>query len=107
MPLLHHGCLISLLTGLISQILPHEGQIPDTVKFSFYAGGVVLLISVLYTVFSTKEYSPEELKSFEECCQREYNTDDTESVAPTSTYVRRGIIWTLVGIVFALPIIFS
>ena len=42
------------------------GEIPDSVKFSFYIGGAVFLLSVLYTVFSTKEYSPEELKKFSE-----------------------------------------
>ncbi|HDR67645.1 MAG TPA: MFS transporter, partial [Bacteroidaceae bacterium] len=49
----------------ISNTAP-AGQIPDTVKFSFYLGGVVFLAAVVYTVFSTKEYSPEELKAFEE-----------------------------------------
>ena len=41
-----------------------KGEIPDSVKFSFYIGGAVFLLAVLYTVFSTKEYSPEELKKF-------------------------------------------
>lgn len=40
------------------------GEIPDAVKYSFYIGGLVFLLAVLYTVYSTKEYSPEELKSF-------------------------------------------
>lgn len=40
-----------------------SGEIPDSVKFSFYIGGAVFLLAVLYTVFSTKEYSPEELKN--------------------------------------------
>ena len=33
------------------------GEIPDSVKFSFYIGGAVFLLAVIYTVFSTKEYS--------------------------------------------------
>ena len=41
-----------------------SGEIPDSVKFSFYIGGAVFFLAVLYTVFSTKEYSPEELKKF-------------------------------------------
>ncbi|HEX7356416.1 MAG TPA: MFS transporter, partial [Ignavibacteriaceae bacterium] len=40
------------------------GEIPGAVKYSFYIGGIVFLLAVLYTVYSTKEYSPEELKSF-------------------------------------------
>jgi len=42
-----------------------EGIIPPSVKYSFYAGGTMFLLTVLWTVFSTREYSPEELHSFE------------------------------------------
>ena len=41
------------------------GQIPESVKYSFYWGGVVLLVAVLWTVARTKEYSPEQLAAFE------------------------------------------
>ena len=42
-----------------------EGIIPDSVKWSFYVGGIVFLFAVLWTVFRSKEYSPEELAAFE------------------------------------------
>ena len=42
-----------------------EGIIPNSVLYSFYAGGAVLFLSVLWTVVSTKEYSPEQLRAFE------------------------------------------
>jgi maltose/moltooligosaccharide transporter len=42
-----------------------EGQIADSVKWSFYVGGAVFLTAVLWTVFRSKEYSPEELARFE------------------------------------------
>ncbi|MCT4672914.1 MAG: MFS transporter [Prolixibacteraceae bacterium] len=35
-----------------------EGQVPASVIWSFYLGGAILLISVLWTVFRTKEYEP-------------------------------------------------
>ena len=41
-----------------------EGVVPDTVKWSFYLGGVVFLLAVLWTVFKSKEYSPEEMEAF-------------------------------------------
>ena len=41
-----------------------SGGIPDNVKFSFYIGAVVMIITILWTVISTKEYSPEELEKF-------------------------------------------
>jgi len=41
-----------------------EGQIPPSVKWSFYVGGVAFLLTVLYTICSVKEYSPEEQEEF-------------------------------------------
>lgn len=43
-----------------------EGIIPDSVKFSFYIGGAAFFLAVLWTVLRSKEYSPEEMKAFEE-----------------------------------------
>jgi maltose/moltooligosaccharide transporter len=40
------------------------GGIPDTVKWSFWAGGAALLAAVLWTIVTTREYSPEEMASF-------------------------------------------
>ncbi len=40
------------------------GAIPDNVIFSFYIGAVILLITIIWTVVTTKEYSPEEMKKF-------------------------------------------
>lgn len=42
------------------------GIIPPSVKWSFYVGGICFLLAVLWTVFNSKEYSPEELEAFEE-----------------------------------------
>jgi len=41
-----------------------EGQIPASVKWSFYLGGIVYLLAVLWTIFRTKEYSPAEQEAF-------------------------------------------
>lgn len=35
------------------------GVIPDSVKYSFYLGAFMLFITVMWTVFSTKEYPPD------------------------------------------------
>ncbi|HFX17844.1 MAG TPA: MFS transporter [Flavobacteriales bacterium] len=48
----------------ISNTAP-EGVIPDSVKWSFYIGGIVFLTTVLWTVIKSKEYSPEEMADFE------------------------------------------
>ncbi|MGB8316890.1 MAG: MFS transporter, partial [Ignavibacteriaceae bacterium] len=78
-----------------------EGKIPDSVKYSFYIGGAVFLIAVLWTVFSTKEYSPEELKKFiehdEKSSGSEKNKIHTEPVSANRFY-RGGMYWTLIGL---------
>ena len=48
----------------ISNVAP-PGEIPPSVRLAFYLGAGVLLASVLWTVFSSKEYSPEEMRRFE------------------------------------------
>ncbi|HEY1024985.1 MAG TPA: MFS transporter [Sphingobacteriaceae bacterium] len=40
------------------------GQVPDNVVFSFYCGAFVLAASLIWTVITTKEYSPEEHHAF-------------------------------------------
>ncbi|MDD3876910.1 MAG: MFS transporter [Bacteroidales bacterium] len=40
------------------------GEIPLSVKYSFYMGASVFFLAVLWTVIKTKEYSPEQLASF-------------------------------------------
>ncbi len=42
------------------------GQIPASVKWSFYLGGFAFLSAVLYTVFTTKEFPPENIEKFKQ-----------------------------------------
>jgi len=52
--------------------VPAEGQkVADSVIWSFYIGGSILLLSVLWTVFRTKEYAPKE--------HAEYNNIDLDA----------------------------
>ena len=79
-----------------------EGIIPNSVKWSFYLGGIAFLLTILWTVFKSKEYSPEEMEAFE----------DAE---PVTTYVSKkindkkqlfiGVGMTLVGTLFVLLLI--
>ena len=38
------------------------GIIPDSVKYSFYIGGIVFLSAVIWTVFTTREYPPKDME---------------------------------------------
>jgi maltose/moltooligosaccharide transporter len=50
-----------LSNWLLVSNTPGEGEmIADSVKYSFYAGAFVLFASVMWTVFSTEEYPPDQ-----------------------------------------------
>jgi maltose/moltooligosaccharide transporter len=49
----------------ISNTAP-EGIIPPSVRYSFYIGAAVFLLAVLWTVFTSKEYPPDDMKAWEE-----------------------------------------
>jgi maltose/moltooligosaccharide transporter len=42
------------------------GVIPDSIKYSFFIGAIVFLASVLWTVLSTNEFPPADIKKWEE-----------------------------------------
>lgn len=76
-----------------------EGIVPDQVKYSFYLGAVVFLGAVLWTVFNTKEYSPEEIEAFES----HGNTRDLTSISEerpsisASVFFRNSVLFLLTG----------
>ena len=43
-----------------------DGTIPDSVRYSFYIGGLIFLLSVMWTVFTTQEFPPENIEKFNE-----------------------------------------
>jgi maltose/moltooligosaccharide transporter len=87
-----------------------EGIIPDSVKYSFYIGGAVFFLAVAYTVFSTKEYSPEELKKFSE--EEEKASDKVKELrserksVSSKKFMRDGMLWLIAGIIITLFLAF-
>ncbi len=65
-----------------------EGVIPPSVKYSFYAGGVVFLLTILWTVWRTREYSPEQLTRFE----RAANANATKDSQAQAGHLLRDIV---------------
>jgi maltose/moltooligosaccharide transporter len=51
----------------ISNVAP-PGEIPASVHLAFYIGAGALLVAVLWTVFTTREFSPDEMHAFEGTC---------------------------------------
>ncbi len=81
-----------------------DNLIPPHLKWSFFIGGVVFFGAVFWTVVSTKEYSPDELKEFEDHERKEglYEVVDYKPRIPR--YYLNGIVWLLAGTILTLPV---
>jgi maltose/moltooligosaccharide transporter len=69
------------------------GQVPENVIWSFTIGGLVLLGAICWTVFTTKEYSPEESKAFGEVHDIEDKSNIFEDiVSMPKTMLQLGLV---------------
>ena len=57
----------------VANVAP-PGQIPDTVRYAFWFGGLALFLAVGWTVLNTREYSPEEMAQFGQAEAAQANT---------------------------------
>ncbi|MGB5257161.1 MAG: MFS transporter, partial [Woeseiaceae bacterium] len=73
------------------------GEIPVSVKYSFYVGGAAFLLAVSWTVFRSTEYSPQQLAEFDAARPPEHVAEDT-TVRPASKYRSGGIISAVIGV---------
>lgn len=72
--------------------------IPDTVRFSFWFGGAALFLSVLWTILSTREYSPDEVAAFD----RDVAEQPSGTLAGKSFAVP--LLWIAAGAVIAASV---
>jgi len=80
-----------------------EGIIPPSVKWSFYLGAFAFISAVGWTVYRTKEYTPEELESFEEAEKEEIVDKDILREVPIEagegqSKIKAGVIMAIIGI---------
>jgi maltose/moltooligosaccharide transporter len=77
------------------------GDVPPTVRYAFYFGAAVLLASIAWTVFSTREYSPQELAGFTDA-----EPPTTQQSAPLAGPPAAGQIgaWLALGVALAAAI---
>lgn len=74
------------------------GLIPESVKYSFYAGGSIFLMCVAWTVYSTKEYSPEQLAEFQRADNRSNSQMINKAeVRCAARYLKDGSVFILLG----------
>ncbi len=81
----------------ISNIAP-EGEIPASVKYSFYIGGVAFLGAVLWTVLTSKEYPPEEMAKYAEADSSQAKRVYDETPVEAKKLYRNGSVFLLIGI---------
>lgn len=74
------------------------GLLPDTVKFSFYTGGVIFLLAVLWTIYSTKEYSPEQLEAFQNA-EEQPLSEEIFTPRTAKKYFTGAAAWLLLGLI--------
>ena len=101
----------SVIASLLPYIFSHwlhvgdtapAGQIPASVKWSFYLGGIVFLASVLWTIFKTKEYSPEEMLSFNTQEENDKLNEKVELNLDIKKYNTQGLILVIIGVIMSL-----
>jgi maltose/moltooligosaccharide transporter len=88
----------------LSNVAP-EGQIPETVHWAFYIGGAALLGAVAWTVFTTREYSPEELAAFEAGRGEAAHARPAMIQRTASQFARGGALWIIAGAVVAALVV--
>ena len=80
------------------------GEVPETVHWAFYIGGAAMFAAVCWTVFNTKEYSPEQLAGFEAARNEALGVDPVDASAnrrSAAQFQTGGLIWILTGAAFA------
>ncbi len=70
-----------------------EGVVPLSVRISFYVGAAAMLAAVLWTVFTTREYSPAQIDAFEQA----YEGEPTPARS-VRAYAQGGFPWLAAGL---------
>ena len=79
------------------------GHIPETVRISFWVGGAALFLAVLWTVLTTREYSPVEMAAFGESADHPDSDDTIRALA--SRTLGSSLIWIAAGILVLLAVV--
>jgi maltose/moltooligosaccharide transporter len=74
-----------------------EGVVPDSVRIAFYVGAASLLTAVMWTVFTTREYSPEQIAAFDRAAEQAAGGPAQPAPPSVRAYLVGGLIWLAVG----------
>ena len=89
-----------IFTFLGVQNTAPEGVIPNSVIYSFYIGAAILILCVIYTTVNVKEYSPEEMKEFQEyaLANKEDKGEGSDVSKPSTLNSQPSIAYTFFSI---------
>ena len=86
------------------------GEIPMSVKLSFFIGSIVFIAAILITVLSTKEYSPAQLDEFDKAEKEELkavsNLTVQEKINTPHLKFQIGVIGLILGILLSVLLFF-
>ena len=77
--------------------------IPDTVRYSFWFGGAALFLAVLWTVLTTKEYSPNEMAEFGDGAEHPGAAETSRALAERS--LASSLAWIGAGALVVLAVL--
>jgi maltose/moltooligosaccharide transporter len=71
------------------------GAVPETVRYAFDLGALVFFGAILWTILTTREYPPDELRSFSDSTP----VDSAAGlIKPVATRRRNGMLWAVLGL---------
>jgi len=108
------GLIIGFLPFVLSELgvatTADTNTVPDFVKYAFVVGAVVIIGSILWTGYTTKEYPPEDLEAFKK--QKDagsFLNSIKEIIAAVKTMpkVMKQLWWVQLLVWFALPMMWQ
>ncbi len=79
-----------------------EGVVPPSVRIAFLLGGIVFFSAVLWTVLRTREYSPKQLRDYEELekgAERVAQDHKIGDILPYQKFSKPSVLWIALGAV--------
>lgn len=91
----------------LSNVAP-AGEIPESVKWSYYVGAIAFISAVGWTVYSSREYSPDELASFEAAEKKDLPQQGIQDGSRTNQQLQNsGTVIGLTGVILTAVLLGS
>lgn len=85
-----------IMSALGASNVAAAGQVPQSLQYAFWTGGLALFLAVGWTILKTREYSPDEMQAFGEPVATESSGDSVAALANRSAGSSLG--WIAAGL---------